>query len=820
MRKRQRGFFVPFGGGHASGGLTGNERSVRIRGAAGAYFSRTFGTPTNGKVLVVAIALKKAYISNGLVDFCLLGSGSSGSNSGGILIAGTGAFGSARDNRMMVLQGGSAADYWNPKLRDPSAFDLHVIGLDTSQTNAADRARYWHNGVLQTNASSALPLDATLSLNAPGVTHFIGALTNTSGYYGDGVFTEHYVIDGYPTGVTQGNWAASDLFSLFFKQDNNGIWIPKRYDGDFGNNGSYLNFRDVTSTTTLAYDSSGNGNHWAASGISLTSGTTYDSVPDYPGNGPADPQPVGCYPNLNPSNNATSIPILSNGNLTYASASTYTGATSTFPFPAGSGRWYWEIEMASSRFYAGIAESLAGMDVNGIGYRTNGFALEAGAGGGIRRVGNSAFTQIGSDAVGAGTKFKFAFNAATGDLWFGLVGAANWYGDTTSNTGDPVAGTNPAFSGLSTSVAFFLAVYEGQSLYSGHVNAGQRPFSDMPPTGFKAPCTTNLPTPAILDPSQHHYVKLIAKSGDTSFVLPWDADIYDTMFRVKRLDSTGDKYVIDGLRGYTKVLKLSTQDLETTDANVLGISGTTVTLKSTLPDGGYEVECFKAGPAASRSTNTNGSITSTVSANTVSQFSIVKHTGTGSTGTIGHGLSSVAYFESKSLYNGASNWHAYHQSVGATKAVFPNNAEGAIPSSNYFNNTAPTGTAFTLASSINLAHDYITYCHGEVLGYSQFGNSTTSQPFIFAPFLPSSCVFKDATTSNPWLYYSAARNPYNAALNTIRETNAEEGQYAAGGIDINANGVKVRTTDAALGSSSVIHCMWAAQPLANNPRAR
>lgn len=793
-------------------GLTGNERSVRIRGAAGSYFSRTFGTPTNGKVIVVAVALKKTYISNGLVDFCLLGSGSSGSNSGGILIAGTGAFGSARDNRMMVLQGGSAADYWNPKLRDPSAFDLHVIGLDTSQTNAADRARYWHNGVLQTNASSALPLDATLSLNAPGVTHFIGALTNTSGYYGDGVFTEHYVIDGYPTGVTQGNWAASDLFSLFFKQDNNGIWIPKRYDGDFGNNGSYLNFRDVTSTTTLAYDSSGNGNHWAASGISLTSGVTYDSMLDYPVDGD-EANGIGCYATWNPNEYSNSEVTLKNANLeaTRTSATNDWASTRATMF-VSAGKWYFEMlsgHPAAGFYKLGVANQALDLTTDP-GASTNAWMLDL-ANGNKQNGSSSAY---GSAATATTDVFQCAIDMDNGKIWWGKNGT--WFA-----SGDPAAGTNAAFTNLTgQTVAPSAGVY-GTSTSGGAIaNFGQRPFAYTPPTGFKALCTTNLPTPAIIDPSQHHYVKTLAKSGDTSFTLPWNADTYDTLFRVKRLDSTGDKYVIDGLRGYTKVLKLSTQDLETTDANVLGVSGTTVTLKSTLPDGAYEVECFKAGPAASRSTNTNGSITSTVSANTTSQFSIVKHTGTGSTGTIGHGLSSVAYFESKNLGNGASNWYAYHQSVGATKAVYPNNADGAITSSNYFNNTAPTSTVLTLASSSNLANDYITYCHGEVLGYSQFGNSTTSQPFIFAPFLPSSCVFKDVTTTSPWLYYSTARNMYNPALNTIRETNAAEGQYAANGIDINANGIKVQTADAALGSSNVIHCLWAAQPLANNPRAR
>jgi hypothetical protein len=64
--------------------------------------------------------------------------------------------------------------------------------------------------------------------------------------------------------------------------------------------------------------------------------------------------------------------------------------------------------------------------------------------------------------------------------------------------------------------------------------------------------------------------------------------------------------------------------------------------------------------------NTDGSITSTVSANTTSGFSIVKYTGTGSNGTVGHGLGTAPKVYMLKTLSGTQDWYVGHSSIGFT----------------------------------------------------------------------------------------------------------------------------------------------------------
>ena len=66
-----------------------------------------------------------------------------------------------------------------------------------------------------------------------------------------------------------------------------GVWQPKRYSGTYGTNGFYLPFTDNSALTSgsnagLGKDFSGNGNYWNTNNISITSGSTYDSMTDVP----------------------------------------------------------------------------------------------------------------------------------------------------------------------------------------------------------------------------------------------------------------------------------------------------------------------------------------------------------------------------------------------------------------------------------------------------------------------------------------------------------------------------------------------------------
>jgi hypothetical protein len=235
--------------------------------------------------------------------------------------------------------------------------------------------------------------------------------------------------------------------------------------------------------------------------------------------------------------------------------------------------------------------------------------------------------------------------------------------DSGGTQGSIASGTNPCFT--FTANTPMLPVGGATTNATGICNFGQTTFTNTPPTGYKALCTANTPTPAIPDPTDHHQVELVNHDGSsTAFTCNWDADVYDTLFIIKNRDSVEKWYWVNGLSGYTKYMVSDTEGAEVSDSNVLSVSGTTITLGSTLANDNYVVECHRAG-AAGGASNTDGSITSTVSNNSVTGFSLITYTGTGAAGTIGHGLGATPDFmpvQNTSTGGGA----VYHSSVAST----------------------------------------------------------------------------------------------------------------------------------------------------------
>ena len=131
--------------------------------------------------------------------------------------------------------------------------------------------------------------------------------------------------------------------------------------------------------------------------------------------------------------------------------------------------------------------------------------------------------------------------------------------------------------------------------------------------------------------------------------------------------------------------------------------------------------------AGSSSSNPDGSIISTVSANVDAGFSIVSYTGTGANATVGHGLNDAPKFIITKSRDTSDNWFCYHESIGNTKYIRLDSTGTATTLSTIWNNTSPTSTTFALGTSGGANRnndDYIAYCFAEVEGYSKFGSYT------------------------------------------------------------------------------------------------
>ena len=384
-----------------------------------------------------------------------------------------------------------------PVYRDPSGWYHVVLSVDTTQATASNRMSLYVNGTqvtsFGTDNRSSITQNGTLGANLANPA-FIGS-TATS-YLFDGYQAEINMIDGQA--LTPSSFGQTDSAT--------GVWVPKKYSGTYGANGFYLPLTDTSSTTNLVKDNAPidathtAANNWTPNNISLTAGTTYDSMIDVPycTGQTGGTQPSGNYCVGNPldltNGSTTSTAAFSDGNLSITSANSNRVALGTLGI--SSGKWYWECSFAGTMTggVCGIAKSTAtrnsyvGIDSNGwailLGYSCAKITNDSGGGFGTSYIGTSAAS---GDIIGC------ALDMDSGKVWWRVssVSSNAWGG---AAGGDPVAGTGEAFSTLSGTI---FPAFDGDSRGTMSINFGQRPFSYTPPSGFKALCSPNLTSTSI-----------------------------------------------------------------------------------------------------------------------------------------------------------------------------------------------------------------------------------------------------------------------------------------------------------------------------------
>jgi len=224
------------------------------------------------------------------------------------------------------------------------------------------------------------------------------------------------------------------------------------------------------------------------------------------------------------------------------------------------------------------------------------------------------------------------------------------------------------------------------------------------------------------------------------------------------------------------------------------------------------------------SSNTDGSITSSVSANTTSGFSIVSYTGTGANATIGHGLGAVPKMIIVKDRDTSASWQVYHVSLGATKYLKLDTTDAEATNTNRWNDTEPTSSVFTVgtASGTNASGTaYIAYCFTDVKGFSKFGsytgNASTDGPFVYTGFKPAFVITKNASSTQGWYLLDNKRNPSNDMGKTLfPQDSAAEFDYGVNpsNFDMLSNGFKIRQTGANnVSGETIIYMAFAENPL-------
>jgi hypothetical protein len=751
------------------------SRSVRLRSSASAYFNRTLSSGST-TAWTWSGWVKRGYL--GANQSTVFFGDSSSTNYGGLYFTGDALY---LDNRPAA--GLNARLTTTQVFRDPSAW-YHIVAVwDTANATSGDRLRLYVNGSRITAFSTATyPAQNTASVVNTAIAHELGCTNAASSGVDnlfDGYLTEINFIDGQA--LTPSSFGETDAIT--------GVWKPKKYTGTYGTNGFFLNFSDNSNNTaaTIGKDYSGNGNNWTPNNISVTSGSTYDSMLDVPTQWADGGNGRGNYCTLNP---LKSYGGLNSANLgQYNATANWTTGTSTFY--VSTGKWYWEV------LYTNLTGSTYGMT----GIVDNNFAQQTL--GNYPGVSATSYAYYNADGkkynAGAGATYgaTYADNDVIGIALDMDAGTLTFYKNGVSQ------GT--AFTGLSGTFTPAVGTYGSV----GNINFGQRPFSYTPPSGFKALNTLNLPAPTILKPKQFFDVAIYTTNGSTQTITT---------------DGNGNALEINPNFLWNKGRNLVQSHYL---ANTITGLGNTLSTDTTAAESatGFFTSAGAGSFGVTSETSGRTKVNWLWAEGATQGFDIVTYTGTGSNTTVAHSLGVAPRMMIVKRRNSTGDWLVWHRNVadtGSDRVLFLNSTDAQTAASTNFNSTFPTSSVFSVgtnAATNASGGTYVAYLFSEVAGFSRFGsytgNGSTDGPFVFCGFRPRWILRKGIVTAGVnWSIHDTARGTTNVITSGLL-ANTSGAETSLGDVDVTANGFKMRSSSFNDGSEIYIFAAFAEHPFKN-----
>ena len=557
-------------------------------------------------------------------------------------------------------------------------------------------------------------------------------------------------------------------------------------------------FRGISVTS----DQSGNINNWVSNNINLDSSTatTYDIMTDVP---TLTDEDTANYAVMNPLNVSSDLSITQANLLVSKSTNATRALFSTIG--ASSGKFYWEVTWnsvgANDAATTGIAiptySNTGGIGGSGsIGYLQDG------------RVQANGTVSTYGDRVVANDIIGVALDLDAGTLVF--------YNNNVSQ------GT--AATGITGEYMAACSMYNsGDGFY---INFGQRPFTYTPPTGYKKLNTFNLPDSSIEDGSEYFNTVTYAGSDTTQSIT--GVGFSPNLVWMKNRTSAANNILMDTIRGGTKFVESNTTAAETTVSGLLtfdtdGFSPLGGAFGINAAGSNYVSWNWKAGDTAV--SNTDGTITSQVSANPTAGFSIATYTGTGNIDTVGHGLNVQPDILIVKTRTQAQGWIVYTKLIdGSNDALFLNTTDAAGDSG--FSGATPTVFDFNLGASIwsnTAGRDYVMYSFASVEGYSKMGtyigNGSADGVFVYTGFRPAFVLSKCSSTGGSgysWNMTDTSRFNINPAENLVwADSSAAESTTNNYDVDILSNGFKLRGNSNTMNQSgsTYIYMAFAENPM-------
>ena len=690
-----------------------------------------------------------------------------------------------------------------PKYRDPAAWYNLVWAVDTTASSASDRVKAYINGSEVTFSSAnygSQNIDTAINNT---VLHVIGKRSYADSNYFNGYIAEVNFIDGLA------------LTPSSFGETKENIWIPKDTSGlTFGTNGFRLQFKNSSvgsaSSSTVGADTSGNDHHLSSNNI-----TTTDNMTD---------SPTDNHATMNPAANTFFQGTFSDGNLQIVPGS-FTFATSTIGMT--SGKYYAEVEFEANS----AAQMLCG--ISRVEPVANGDNLGS-------KNGQIGYYNVnGNKLVNGATAASYGATYTVGDI----IGIAVNMDDGEIEFFKNNASQGTITGAIDTTKTYFFASGDFSSANNNTMiwNYGANAFTYTPPSGFEKLSTANLPNPAI-DPAQGEnpteYFNTLTWTGNTATSRAFTGVGFqpDWLWSKSR-SATRSHALFDSVRGVTKYLASDSSAAEISSPSSGFLSsfdadGFTATEGSSnfqnLNNNSetYVGWLWKAGGSAA--SNSNGSITSSVSVSTEAGFSVVSYVGTASNSTIGHGLNSTPDMLIVKNRDRSAQWTVWHNGLNANQ-IFELSTNAGVQTDNIFwNNTFPTSTVFSVAgpgdNSTNASgEDIIAYCFHSVEGYSKFGTYTDSvvgsdfentSPFVYTGFRPAWLMIKSTSSGRDWVIYDNKRTPDNGVYLESNTSTGEQTDATNHDVSFLSNGFKIRggSGDINTTGESYVYMCFADQP--------
>ena len=553
----------------------------------------------------------------------------------------------------------------------------------------------------------------------------------------------------------------------------------------------YMAFAD-TRDAQFNFDASGNKNNWTPNNINsnASSETTYDIMNDV---ATLTDEDTANFATMNPLYihvNGYALPTFSNGNLTVeAPASNVFRWARASIFPT-SGAYYYEMYVDT--------------------YGSNSTAIQVNTGSTY-----TSYTGGNGDIIVNGSSVGTYSTWTTGDTLGVALDIDN--GDVTYyKNGTQVYTTSSQTYDGEVKIGHFTD-YGGKVTY----NFGQRPFQYTPPTGYKKLNTYNLPDSTIKDGSQYMNTVTYTGNGDLTSHPITGVGFSPDWIWIKRRDGANSHQTYDSVRTLGYVLSTDKTNAEADETSkFVSIDSDGFTIKSNAGSHNLLNATYVAwnwrGSDSSAVSNTDGTITSTVSANTTSGFSVVTFTGTGATGTVGHGLSQAPELYIRKSRSNAENWFVYTTVIDGSLDYLHLNLTNAKADSGA---SLPNASTFEVGAGEANGETLVTYCFHSVEGFSKIGtytgNGSSDGPFVYTGFRPAFVLFKRTNSTSNWIIFDQTRGLYNLNDNYLYANAAgAEGTSASSGVDLLSNGFKQRNTytDANISGSTYIYMAFAENP--------